>query len=284
MECRVAKKLLSAYQDDELAVEMRSSVWQHVQGCPQCGEELTLFGKLSAMAKGLSDPVPPDGIWAAIEAGLDAQKPGAPVAQPAAPGRSARNRTVLDRLLATAAVVLIAVGTALIVENAWHGSGHPGQMASDFGEYLKQFPNNPDRAQKVLLAKYDGQAVDFTQAARQVGYRPAVAAAGLPKRYTIDGVYVLKMPCCTCVQTICRRDDGKTFAIFEHAEAAPAWFGNQPRIDTKCNGCACSLIQAGHGLVVSWEANKRHLTVVGAQDLEEVADLITHFQSDAPPA
>jgi len=38
------------------------------------------------------------------------------------------------------------------------------------------------------------------------------------------------------------------------------------------------------GLVVSWKANKRQLTVVGAHDLEEIADLITHFQTGTPEA
>ena len=65
-------------------------------------------------------------------------------------------------------------------------------------------------------------------------------------------------------------------------QSTPSGFGDQPLIDTQCNGCPCSVVQADHGLIASWKANKRQLTVVGAHDLEEIADLISHFSSDSP--
>ena len=79
----------------------------------------------------------------------------------------------------------------------------------------QHFASSPETAQNLLLAKYDGRSVSISEATRQLGYQPAVAA-GLPHRYAREAMYVLEMPCCKCVQTICRRDDGKVLAIFEH--------------------------------------------------------------------
>jgi len=282
MKCHEAQELLSAYHDEELSGEVRTSAAEHIQSCPRCGEELAVFGEISAMAKGLDDPEPPDRIWAGIEAALDADREGAPISRPAAERKWSARKWRLG-LFATAALVLMVTGVVWIASRTLHGPDHHHELAADFGEYLEHFPDNPDRAQEVLLAKYDGQAVDLSEAAGQLGYRPAVAA-GLPENYTLDAVYVLNMPCCTCVQTICRRDDGRVFAIFEHDEEQPVRFGDRPRIETQCHGCPCSVIQADRGLVASWKANKRQLTVVGAHDLEEIADLITHFQTSTPEA
>jgi anti-sigma factor RsiW len=280
MECQQVQRLLSAYYDNELSAEVRSSVAGHVQSCPNCGQELVVFQSLSGMAKELDDPEPPTRIWAGIEAALDANRESARIVCPAVEQGWSSKRWRMS-LLAAAALVMIATGVVWIVSRTLHAPGHHGELAADFEEYFEHFATDPDMAQNVLLAKYDGQAVDISQATRQLGYRPAVAS-GLPKRYSLDAVYVLKMPCCTCLQTICRRDDGRVFAIFEHDEEEPAWLGDRPRVETQCNGRPCSVIQADRGLVASWQANKRQLTVVGARDLEEIADLIGHLQGGDP--
>lgn len=282
MECQEVQKLLSAYYDRELPSELRSSVAGHVHTCSRCEEELAGFGELSAMARGLDDPEPPPQMWENIEAALDAERQGVPPVRPAAErGRFAARRWL--SLLATAATLMITVGVVWIAARAWHGTGHPGEVAAVFDRYIEQFPENPELAQEVLLAKYDGQAVNMSQATKQLGYRPAVGG-GLPNGYTLEAVYVLEMPCCRCVQSICRRDDGRLFALFEHDEAQPKWFGDRPRIDTECSGCQCSVVQADRGVVASWKGGNRHFTVVGAHDLEEIADLIAHFQGDNPKA
>jgi predicted anti-sigma-YlaC factor YlaD len=282
MKCHEAQELLSAYLDEELSGNKRASVAEHIRNCPRCREEVAFFAEMSAAARGMHDPEPPEWLWAGIQTGLDTDKK-----------RIARRGPSTERewfpkkwpvgLLAAAAIVMIATGVVWIAFRTSHAPGHDHELAADFGEYLEHFAANPDRAQEVLLAKYDGQAVDLLHAAARLGYRPA-AAEGLPKNYTLDTVYLLQMPCCTCVQTICRRDDGRVFAIFEHDEEQPVWFGDRPRIETQCNGCPCSVIHTDRGLVASWKANKRQLTVVGAKDLDEIADLMAHFEDDAPGA
>ncbi len=282
MDCRQVQKLLSAYYDDELSVDVRSSVAEHVQSCSDCSAELGVFQSLSGMAKGLDDPEPPTRIWTAIEAGLDADREGTSLARPVdEQGRFSRKWRI--RLLATAATILVATGVAWIAARPWHTAGHHGELAAAFEKYLEHFARTPETAQNVLLAKYGGEFVNMAEATRQLGYRPAVAM-GLPKGYSLEATYVLNMPCCTCVQSICRRDDGQVFAIFEHDKEHPAWFGNRPTTETECGGCSCSFAQTDRGLVASWKAGDRQFTVVGARDLEEIADLIDHLRGGDPDA
>ncbi len=285
MECGETRELLSAYFDHELSATLRSSVAEHVQCCAQCGAELVLYQRLSGMAKGLADPQPADEIWSGIEAGLAADREYAPVVRSSAMRHGLPNKWSLN-LVTTAVLVFLVTGVIWLTARSWrapdsHADMAAGGMAAAMQDYLQQFPRDPEQAQRVLLAKYDGQPVDISQASRQLGYQPVVAG-GLPERYALESVHILKMPCCTCVQTICRRDDGKKFAIFENDSDHPVCFSSQPRIDTQCNGCPCSVVHADHGLIASFTANKRQLTVVGAQDLAEIADLISHFSSDSP--
>ena len=126
----------------------------------------------------------------------------------------------------------------------------------------------------------------MTEATTKLGYRPA-AADGLPEGYSLDTVYVLKMPCCTCVQCICTTEDGTTIAIFEHDTDQPIWFGNRPSIDASCFGKTCNIVQVDNLLAVSWQMNRRHLTVVGARHVEDLEGLIASLQegpsSGTPP-
>ena len=129
MDCQQVQKLLSAYYDGELSVDMRSSVAEHVQSCSDCGRELGVFQSLSGMAKGLDDPEPPTHIWAGIEAGLDADREGTSIVRPAAgQGRSPRKWRM--RLLATVATMLVATGVVWIATRSWHAPGHHGELVS----------------------------------------------------------------------------------------------------------------------------------------------------------
>jgi hypothetical protein len=173
---------------------------------------------------------------------------------------------------------MIATSVVWIASRTWLAPGHDRQLTADFGEYLRHFPNSPDDAQQILLAKYRGQAVSLSQAARQLGYRPAVAA-GLLEHYSLDAVYVLEMPCCTCVQSIYRHNDGEVFAIFQHERKQPIWFGDRPRISAQFNGRPCDVVQFQDRLAASWKEGSRYLTIVGARNLDEIMLLMTYFQA-----
>ena len=149
--------------------------------------------------------------------------PAADVAQ----SHAARWRTK-PALLALAASLLVAAGLGWLTYSGW--SDHHGhhQLAAGFTQYLDRFHEAPDAAQDMLVKMYGGRAVDSDQAVQLVGYHP-VTAKGLPQGYQSEGTYVLKMPCCTCVQTVCRRPDGSTVAIFEHDDESREWLADRNR-------------------------------------------------------
>ncbi|MGI6419608.1 MAG: zf-HC2 domain-containing protein [Thermoguttaceae bacterium] len=276
MDCQQVQSHLSAYHDGELPDAMRLSVEEHLGSCTVCGAELATFDRLSCMSKSLAGPEPPDEIWAAVETALDAD-----TAEAMAPPTPFRRR-VLKRwrlgLWMAAAMVLLAVGIV------WVTSGNPGhhhQLAADFEQYLEHFADTPETAQNLLLAEYEGRLVDLAQAETLVGYRPAVAG-GLPEGYSLDATYVLKMPCCTCVQAICRGKDGRVFAIFEHSAGQAVCGGGRPANRVECSGHACVLTQVRNSLLTTWKLGQRQLTVVGARDLREIGDLAAHLAAAVP--
>ncbi len=278
MDCQEVQSLLSAYHDGELSAELRPAVAEHIGGCSRCGEELAVFECLSGMSKRLVAPEPPEGVWAGIEAALDADLADAPggrsAIQRGRPGKEWR-----PGFLVVAALVLIAAGVVWIA-TSWHSPGHHGELAADFEHYLEHFTSDPEGAQNILLAKYAGKSIDLAEAETLVGYRPAVAA-GLPEGYAMDATYVLKMPCCTCVQTICRREDGRVFAIFEHSENQAVWCGDRSSDRVECNGRPCTLTQVQNTLLATWKSRQRQLTIVGVQSVEEIGNLMAHFDAEA---
>ncbi len=74
MDCQQAQKLLSAYYDDELSVDVRSSVAEHVQSCSDCSAELGVCQSMSGMTKGLDYSEPKPRYWAAGTAGPEADR------------------------------------------------------------------------------------------------------------------------------------------------------------------------------------------------------------------
>lgn len=279
MKCNEAQDLLSAWYDGELSEEMAAGVQRHVAGCARCEEEMRAYRSLSSLAAGLPDPEPPAAIWEQLEASLDARPPA--LVEPVSTDRrmSADRRRSLTRWLALAASVLIAVGVGW-----WglgHGQGGHHEMAMVFNRYLEQFETSPDAAQQMLVSMYQGQAVAPDQAIQLVGYRPA-AANPLPTGYDAQGTYVLKMPCCTCVQTVCRRQDGTTVAIFEHDDKNEEWLEGRPMEMAECDGTQCQLCKVKSRLAARWQRGSRHITMVGVQDAEEVSTLIAWLDQNSP--
>jgi hypothetical protein len=175
-----------------------------------------------------------------------------------------------------AATILIAVGW--FGYTTWFDGGGDHPMATVFGKFFDEFERDPRAAQQILLAHFDGQPVDVGQAELAAGYRPLVAE-GLPAGYSVESAYVMKMPCCTCVQCVCRRSDGTTIAIFEHADNQRDWLGQRPQTDAVCNGRPCSLVEFDDRLAVTWQQGKRHITVVGARDRAEIDQIVAWYDN-----
>jgi anti-sigma factor RsiW len=265
MNCTETRELLSAYYDGELPPEVVADVDAHVNECATCAQEIASFRQLSAMAGEMTTPQPPDSIWAGLEAQLSDDTP-----QPAAAGgRFSKRWRVAATLAALAATGLVG---AFVGYQLWGPRHHGQQMAANLNQYVDVFQRSPVEAQQLLLTAYPSTSVDLSEAADKLGYRPALAAA-LPAGYSIDAVHVLEMPCCTCAQILCKRDNGSVVAIFEHDANQKMWFGDRPKVATTCECKPCNLIDVNGQLVATWQKGERHLTFVGLEDVEELETL-----------
>jgi len=282
MNCVQVEERLSVYHDGELPIDLQAQVEGHVDHCLKCRGILATFRDLSTLSSQLVHPEPPSRLWAEIEQALGTF--GTPPDVSLRSSSRSWQRTSVT-LAAIAALVLIAASVGLFAYrlSPLYDTHHESTIAANFGQYLNNYQRDRQQAQEVLLASYEGRAVDLLEATRHVGYEP-IAAKSLPPGYSVDGIYVLNMPCCTCAQVVCRRDDGGVVTIFEHDQDQPGWFGERPAINACCRGKPTKMVQVDGMLAVTWKSGKRHLTVVGARDLEEVTQLIAHMEDSASPS
>ena len=275
MNCESARELLSAYFDQELAPEAAAEVSAHLSCCDGCTHHLIEFEELSALAGDLRQPEVPPGVWSAIE-------PSLPTGQ-----RQAHQgpMTSWRRTPIRAAIAATPVLCASFARAAWVGRAlHPHvQMTAVFNQYLGELQTHPEQAHEVLRIKYDGRPLD-SGAVRPGQFTPNAPQA-LPHGFTRLGTYVLDMPCCTCTQTIYKNTAGDVLALFEHSENQRMWFGDRPVIEATCDGQATFLVQLNDRLAASWKCGPRHLTVIGAKNIEQVADFVTFLdeQRSSPP-
>ena len=271
MKCSQVLELLSMHYDDELAENVKTDVAAHIENCPDCTSELAGFERLSNLASGVAEPLPKEHMWGEIENRLDDDRNVEP-----AVGKTP-HKFATTRIAILAASLILALGGGWFVYHSWFGHGNHSEFTAEFAHYLEEFKQNPAAAQEILLANYPHERVDPRQPIKTLGYRPAVAQ-GLPAEYSLVSTHVMNMPCCKCIQTLCKRSDGTTLAIFEHDDEEGAeWFGDMPAIVAKCSERQCSLVELDDHIAASWKRGKRHITLIGVRDIEEIAQLVTHL-------
>ncbi|WP_437193682.1 anti-sigma factor family protein [Planctomicrobium sp. SH527] len=279
MNCSKVNQLLSAYYDGELSDELHEAVREHLGQCDGCAVELRGFERLSLMARFIESATPPDHLWERIEVTLDEPeshriKPEASLAQ---------NSYISRSRMIIAVAATIAVGIAVFMLQSWRHLEHHNHFTTEFNQYLLEFNRDPEAAQKFLLDKYENHRVSPEQATKLVGYRPVIAA-GAPPEYKIASTFVVKMPCCTCVQTLCQRADGSALAIFEHNDTALEWFGDRPAITASCHGKGCCLVQLKDSTAVSWKQGNRYITVIGVREFSEIDRILTWLDQTQRPS
>ncbi len=298
MNCNETQDLLSAFYDDELSVDVRAAVAEHLQGCQSCARALTEYEQLSGAFSGAAAPPVPPNVWGQIVRELDADnatesvsqvKPSlavAPAVELASSGNVDRSpnrrwsRATYQRL-AIAASMLLVLGLSVWISR--HDSmsemdhGHSEEFVATMDHYLRALPDNPDEAEQFLLDKYDGKVVAPEEAVHLVGYRPAVAD-GLPQGYSLASTSVLKMPCCTCVKAVCKRQDGSTLVLFEHDDEEVDWFGDRASSMAICGDKECCLVDLDSSIAATWRQGSRSVTAVGVRDQEEVTALVDWFK------
>ena len=269
MQCREVVELLSAYYDGELTPDKAAAMTDHVAVCADCAAELETLHKLSDLTMKLDQPAPPRHVWPRIAAQLNtSQSPVIPTAMPA-------QRASRRRLVAVVAALLL-VGLSWIAFTQWHAHEHQHRLVN-FSHFLDTFEQAPDEAQRDLLKNYSGVPVEIPDAIHELKYRPVVAD-GLPADYEPTQAYLLKMPCCRCLEACYRRKDGGMLCVFEHDDDQPVWFGDRPTSSKVCSGKPTRLVQVDGCLAATWQQERRHITVIGARDVDEVTRLVAHFE------
>jgi hypothetical protein len=271
VNCSEAQEILSAYHDGQLPPEEAARVAAHVAHCSRCAEELASFKQLSDLSRRLTDPHVPMDLWNGLQSRLAATTRSRSVVGRILPAR------VPGGLMALAATIVVAVGMGIIAYQQWVPEPEPEHLAMNFVQYLENFDQRPDEAQQILLTNYNGRPTTITDATNVLGYEP-LAANRLPPGYDVQSVYLLDMPCCTCAQVMCTNEDGRSIAIFEHDIDLPVWFGDRPSIQAHCSGRPTRIVEVDDDLLAAtWPSSNRHLTVIGARDVEEVAQMVAHL-------
>ena len=268
MQCHEVVSLLSAYYDDELPPDRAAIVTLHVESCLRCAAELESFRKMSDLTSQLYQPSPPPHVWRRIATQLDAD---ALLAKP-----TAKPSHRIRRLALLAVVVLVAGGLSWLGHRLSR-SHQDHQLAMNFGQFLSLFEQSSEQAQDFLVQKYSGRQVTLKEAVQELKYRPVVTD-GLPPGYELTQANLLKMPCCRCLEACYRRKEGGVICVFEHDEDQPIWFDDRPVTSTVCCGKPTRLVQGKGWIAGSWQHQRRHITVIGAENIDELTKLVAHFE------
>lgn len=269
MQCEEARSLLSPYLDGELTPQQRMAVDAHLTECADCTAEWEDFETISGLAARMVDPVPPAGLWERIES-RNATTSGR-IDTPLRSQRRARRKV---RQFLVAALVLVAAGLTFAI---FHWTGDHDHNTVNLNQFLTQFADDPEAAQKTLIAKYENREVNVQEAADELQYQP-VAAGQLPDGVSVKTLRVIEMPCCRCLQTVCSVDGKQTVVIFEHADEHSFKFGKRPSMTCQCNGHKTRIVEFDGQMVAAWAKGNRHLTLVGARDLKQVVQFVERLE------
>ena len=277
MDCIAAQKLLSCFHDNELQPELVAEFREHIGGCCKCSDELASFDKLSTLFDASVVPEPSAGLWDKLECAMTSSSISRTV--PAVRRIGIRFR-VLG--LTLAAGLLLAMGVWGFTHRHNQNDHRHDALAVNLQATLSQFATDPLLAMDELSKEYHGVEVSLDTAESMLGYRPAIGKH-LPNGYQLTSTHILKMPCCTCSASVCRRSDGSSFAIFEHNTEQQMWFGDAPAVMAKCGNKECRLVQMPEHLAVTWKSGSRQLTAIGVNGVEEVASLVAAIENPASP-
>ncbi len=270
MNCEEVGARLSEFYDGELAADLAAMISEHVNGCDSCSAELQSFGQIGGLFREQRDLAAVPGNWTTFAARLDQQ-----TAQ-IQPRRFLRSWHRSLPLMTAALIVVVAIGY-WAARKLSHEEIHR-VAAAHMHKTLTRFPEKPQAVVDELSAQYQGTLVSLAAAGELLGYEPVVAK--LPSAgYRVASTHVLQMPCCKCPASLCVREDGSEFLIFEHKEEQPMWFGDSPAISAKCGGQICQCVQMPDQLAVTWKVGTRYVTAIGINGLEEIASLMSVVNS-----
>ena len=265
MNCEEVRGRLSEFYDGELPADKTAEISEHVNSCDTCTAELRSFGQIGGLFRGECESSIASANWAKIVVRLDKQNGRF------RPGRFPRSLYRLLPLMVASLIAAVTIGYWAALRTS-HDKIHR-VAAAHVHNTLTRFSLKPRAVVDELSTQYGGTLVSLDAAKDLLGYEPVVSK--LPSAgYRVASTHVLKMPCCTCPASLCVREDGSEFLIFEHNEEQPMWFGDSPTISARCCGQVCHCTQMPDQLAVTWKVGTRYVTVIGVNGLEEIASLM----------
>jgi len=275
MKCVEIEKLLSPFHDGELSEEVRASVDAHLDDCTDCAQTIAAMRSMSHLVAHSPVPDAPDELWTSLEEQLDSTEAMTPARLPVY-----RHILRLNTAL-VAALVLVAVGVGIRVFRGFHVHEHTmNHAAMDFERYWSAFRMGSDQGQRLLASQFETRLVDVADVEERLQYRPVVAN-GPPPGFQLDATYLVKMPCCTCVETVCRGENGQMLLVLEHTAEQAVCFGNRSAVSCPCGGKQTQMIQLENALAATWPVGNRSVTVIGVQDMDQLAEVVRHFDREA---
>ncbi len=265
MNCEEVRGRLSEFYDGELPADKTAEISEHVNSCDTCTAELRSFGQIGGLFRGECESSIASANWAKIVVRLDKQNGRF------RPGRFPRSLYRLLPLMVASLIAAVTIGYWAALRTS-HDKIHR-VAAAHVHNTLTRFSLKPRAVVDELSTQYGGTLVSLDAAKDLLGYEPVVSK--LPSAgYRVASTHVLKMPCCTCPASLCVREDGSEFLIFEHNEEQPMWFGDSPTISARCCGQVCHCTQMPDQLAVTWKVGTRYVTVIGVNGLEEITSLM----------
>ena len=270
MNCNEVIPLLSPLHDGELDFEQRQAVAAHLRTCVECSGRLDALRRLSDLSRQTPSPAPPATLLAKVEQSI---------------GDGARHETGLRSHVRsrTAAAILIASAAAVLGGVfVWQLASGPPQshveMVRVFGEFLSAYEQGNPNAPAMLAQGYQGTLVSEADAGSALK-RQTVTPDTLLSRHQVDKRYLLKLPCCDCMQTIYTCDGKTSFIVFEHTQEELEWFDGRSVVLTECRGKSCCVVKLKGSLAVSWRVDSGYVTVVGVRDLAQLDEFVGELRS-----
>ena len=268
MNCEQAIPLLSAFHDGELDAGQRDAVLTHLSSCGSCQARLDAIRSMSELAAQLPAAKPPPDLVDKVERALaDKRKPSL--------GERQARRRILAMLVLGAAAMVVGLAVWPFLSGDTH---HHEEMVRVFGQFLDAYEQGRAHADEILPQHYDGKLVDRATASAALK-RSSLAKPTILGNHMVEKRYLLKMPCCDCVQTVYVCQGRKSLVIFEHEKEQPEWFRNRPLRRTECEGKPCCVVELKENLAVTWRVDSRQVTAVGVHDLTELAKLMVELSA-----
>ncbi len=270
MNCNEVIPLLSPLHDGELDFEQRQAVAAHLRSCVECSGRLGALRRLTDLSCQTPSPAPPATLLAKIERLI-----GDGTRNESGRRSYVRSRTAAAILIASAAAVL----GGLIV---WQLASGPPQshveMVRVFGEFLRAYEQGNINAAAMLAQEYQGTSVSEAEAASALNHQTVTRDTVLSS-HQVAKRYLLKMPCCDCVQTIYTCDGKTSFIVFEHTQEELEWFEGRSVVRTECRGKSCCVVELKRSLAASWRVDSGYVTVVGVRDLTQLDEFVGELRS-----